>query len=201
MYAVDMTIGDPIKSLGCEYFQLDVTSTDSIAKFKEQFGDQPLDLLLNIAGIMIKPDQDALTNATLHSFNISFAVNASGVFLLTQALIPNVLAADKAKIGIMSSRVGSMADNTSGSLYAYRSSKAAVNSIGVSLANDLREKGVTVILMHPGINSTNLGGIMSGVEGAFAPKDTAERLFNVLNEKTIDDSGKFFQYEGKELPW
>lgn len=201
MYAVDMTIGDPIKGLGCEYFQLDVTSTDSIAKFKEQFGDQPLDLLLNIAGIMIKPDQDALTTTTLHSFNISFAVNASGVFLLTQALIPNVLAATKAKIGIMSSRVGSMADNTSGSLYAYRASKAAVNSIGVSLANDLREKGVTVILMHPGINSTNLGGIMSGVEGAFAPTDTAERLFKVLSEKTISDSGKFFQYEGKELPW
>lgn len=196
-----MTVGEKLKSLECHHAELDVTSTDSIARFKDQFGDQPLDLLLNIAGIMIKPDDDALTTTNLRSLNISFAVNASGVFLLTQALIPNILAAKDAKIGIMSSRVGSMADNTSGSLYAYRASKAAVNSIGVSLAADLREKGVVVLLLHPGINNTNLAGGVAGFKGAFEPKDTAERLFKVLNEKTIAETGKFFQYEGKELPW
>lgn len=196
-----MTIGDPIKSLGCQHFQVDVTSPSSIAKFKSDFGDRPVDVLLNIAGIMFQPDQDSLTTTNLDVFNKSFAVNATGVTLLTQALLPNITAAKNAKIGIVSSRVGSMGDNTSGGLYAYRASKAAVNSIGVSLAVDLRPKGVTVILLHPGINNTNLAGGLVGFGQAFQPEETAERLFKVMSEKTIDDSGKFFQYEGVELQW
>lgn len=196
-----MTIGDPIKSLGCKYFQVDVTSPDSIAKFKADFGNQPLDLLLNIAGIMIKPEQDSLVTTNLDALNKSFAVNASGVLLLTQALMPNILAAQNAKIAIVSSRVGSMSDNTSGGLYAYRASKAAVNSIGVSLSVDLRPKGVTVVLLHPGINKTNLAGGLTGFGQAFEPDETAERLYKVVSEKGIEDTGKFFQYEGNELPW
>lgn len=181
---------------------MDVTSPESIAKFKADFGNRPVDMLLNVAGIMMKPDLDALATTTPETLSKSFAVNASGVFLLTQALLPNILAAKGAKIGIVSTRVSSMADNTGGGLYAYRASKAAVNAIGVSLSVDLRAQGVTVLLLHPGINNTNLaGGGLKGFGPAFEPADTAERLFKVMDEKTIDDTGKFFQYEGKELPW
>ena len=195
-----MTIGEPIKTLGCKYFQLDVTSTDSIARFKDQLGNEPIDLLLNIAGIMFKPDQDSLETTNLAVLNKNFAVNTFGVLLLTQALLPNLLLAKNAKICIMSSRVGSMKDNTSGGMYAYRASKAAVNSVGVSLAVDLREKGILVLLLHPGINDTNLAGGL-GFSEAFKPADTVERLYNVIKSKTMEDTGKFFQYEGNELPW
>lgn len=196
-----MTIGDPIKSLGCKYFQVDVTSPDSINKFKTDFGDRPLDMLLNIAGIMVKPEQDSLMTTNLDALNKSFAVNASGVLLLTQSLMPNILAAQNAKIAIVSSRVGSMSDNTSGGLYSYRASKAAVNSIGVSLSVDLRPKGVTVVLLHPGINKTNLAGGLTGFGATFEPDVTAERLYKVVSERGIEDTGKFFQYEGNELQW
>lgn len=198
-----MTIGEPIKSLGCKYFQVNVTSPESIANFKHELGDQRIDWLLNIAGIMIKPAEDALETTNKDRFEISFAVNATGVLLLTQALLPNLLkAGEDTKIAIVSSRVGSMSDNTSGGLYAYRASKAAVNSIGVSLAMDLKEKGVTVLLLHPGINRTNLasGQAAPGV-AAFEPEETAKRLVTVIEQKALADTGKFFQYEGKELPW
>ena len=202
VYALDVSIGSSITNLGCEYFQVDVTSPGSIAKFRSAFGDRPVDMLLNVAGIMAKPDQDALKTTTLESLSKLFAVNASGPFLLTQTLLPNLLAAGNAKIGIVSTRVSSMTDNTGGSLYAYRASKAAVNAIGVSLSVDLRPHGIMVVLLHPGINSTNLaGGAFAGIEQAFEPADTAERLFKVMDEKTIGDTGKFFQYEGLELPW
>ncbi|KAJ9602243.1 hypothetical protein H2200_013363 [Cladophialophora chaetospira] len=201
VYALDMTVGDPIKGLGSKYFQVDVTSTDSISKFKDQLGDTPLDLLLNVAGIMFQPKQDSLEATSLSVLDKSFAVNTSGVLLLTQALLPNILAAKDAKIAILSSRVGSMSDNTSGGMYAYRASKAAVNSIGVSLSVDLRAKGVVVLLLHPGINKTNLAGGLAEMSQAFEPAETAERLFKIIGEKTIEDTGKFFQYEGHELPW
>jgi NAD(P)-dependent dehydrogenase (short-subunit alcohol dehydrogenase family) len=151
---------------------------------------------------MIKPSADTLSTSTPDAFDTSFAVNATGVFLLTQALIPNLTAASPpAKIAIMSSRVGSMADNSSGGAYAYRASKAAVNSVGVSLAMDLKEKGIAVFLLHPGINDTNLGGGMKGYPGLIEPKVTAERFVKLLGEWGINETGKFFQYEGNELPW
>lgn len=198
-----MTIGEPIKSLGCAYHQVDVTSPDSVQSLKQKLADQPIYLLLNIAGIMIKPEDDTLRTTTKARFDISFAVNATGPLLLTQALLPNLLKVGKdAKIAIVSSRVGSMTDNTSGGLYAYRASKAAVNSVGVSLACDLREEGIPVLLLHPGINKTNLaGGMAAPGATAFKPSETAERLLKIVREKTLKDSGKFFQYEGNELPW
>lgn len=195
-----MTIGDPIRNLGCRYSQVDVTSLESIKSFKKEIGDAPIDMLLNIAGVMIRPEHDSLETTSVDAFNLSFQVNATGVLLLTQALLPNILAAKNAKIGIVSSRVGSMTDNTSGGLYAYRASKAAANALGVSLACDLKAKGVVVLLLHPGINNTNLAGGL-GFANSFEPSQTAERLFKIMNEKTLDDTGRFFQYEGKELPW
>jgi len=97
--------------------------------------------------------------------------------------------------------MGSMSDNTSGCLYAYRASKAAVNSIGVSVSIDLKGKVVTVILLPPGINNTNLAGGLGGFGPAFEPDVTAERLLTLVNETTIEDTGKFFQHEGYELAW
>ena len=101
----------------------------------------------------------------------------------------------------MSSRVGSMADNSSGGSYAYRASKAAVNSIGKSMAVDLKGEGVVVILMHPGIVKT---GILPGIHAApeaVEPQEAATKLWKVLMNKGIEDTGTFWHREGMELPW
>ena len=121
---------------------------------------------------------------------------------MTQALLPNVLKSSNPKIGIVSSRVGSMGDNSSGGHYAYRSSKAAVNSVGVSMAMDLKDKGVTVMLLHPGYVQTNLLPNAKMPPETVMPEEAARKLWeNIVSKKTIEDTGKFWHREGFELPW
>jgi NAD(P)-dependent dehydrogenase (short-subunit alcohol dehydrogenase family) len=104
---------------------------------------------------------------------------------------------------LQSSRVGSIADNSSGGSYAYRASKAALNSIGKSMAMDLKEKGVTVIMMHPGYVKTALdtSGRTHSLPEAVEPEEAASKLWKVLKSKKIDDTGTFWHREGQELPW
>ncbi|OAP64109.1 hypothetical protein AYL99_00081 [Fonsecaea erecta] len=205
VYAVDREAGDGLQALKAKkarIAEVDVTSPESIQKFKDSLGDTTVDLLLNIAGVAAPNEDDSLTTSNLHVFQHTFAVNTFGVFLLTQALLPNVLKAPKPKIGIVSSRVGSVGDNSSGGHYAYRSSKAAVNSIGKSMAMDLKDKGVTVMLLHPGFVRTNLLPTAKMPPETVEPEEAARKLWeNIVSQKTIEDTGKFWHREGFELPW
>ncbi|KIW88329.1 uncharacterized protein Z519_10897 [Cladophialophora bantiana CBS 173.52] len=205
VYAVDRNEGDGLQALKVKtahVSEVDVTSPESIQKFKDSLGDTTVDLLLNIAGVAAANEDDSLTTSNLQVFQSTFAVNTFGVFLLTQALLPNVLKASKPKIGIVSSRVGSMGDNSSGGHYAYRSSKAAVNSIGKSMAMDLKDKGVTVMLLHPGYVRTNLLPTAKMPPETVEPDEAARKLWeNIVSKKTIEDTGKFWHREGYELPW
>lgn len=120
---------------------------------------------------------------------------------LTQSLLPNLLKAESAKIGIVTSRVGSMADNSSGGIYAYRASKAAANSIGKSMAVDLKDKNVTVLLLHPGMVRS---GMLPDTKDpqVVEPVDSATKLWNnVVNVKGLESTGKFYHRDGHELPW
>jgi len=205
VYAVDRDEGDGLKALEAKKAhtaQVDVTSPESIHKFKETLGDTPSDLLLNIAGVAADLEADSLETSNLKVFQQTFAVNTFGVFMFTQALLPNVLKVSNPKIGIVSSRVGSMGDNSSGGHYAYRSSKAAVNSIGVSMAMELKDKGVTVMLLHPGYVQTNLLPNAKMPPETVMPEEAARKLWeNIVSKKTIEDTGKFWHREGFELPW
>lgn len=100
---------------------------------------------------MAPQDQDSLETVSLDILTTTFETNTFGPLLLTQALLPSILLSKNPKIGIVSNRVGSVADNSSGGSYAYRASKAAVNSIGESLAVDSTDRGVVVSLLHPGL--------------------------------------------------
>ncbi|KAF2185161.1 short-chain alcohol dehydrogenase-like protein [Zopfia rhizophila CBS 207.26] len=199
--AADITIGDPIKSLGCENIQLDVASPESIQSFKSQVGDQPVDLLLNIAGVMAPHGQDTLSTVNADTLHRTFTINTFGPLLLTQALLPNLFAASHARVAVMSSRMGSIADNSSGGQYAYRGSKAAVNAFFKGLAVDLKPKNVTVVLLHPGIVKTNLGGADLEVEGAVMPDEAAGQLWRVLMSKGLESTGRWWHRNGEELPW
>jgi NAD(P)-dependent dehydrogenase (short-subunit alcohol dehydrogenase family) len=149
---------------------------------------------------MSPPESDTLSTVTLSSLQRVFSVNAYGPILLTQALVPNILAAKHARVAVMSSRMGSISDNSSGGAYAYRGSKAAVNALFKSLAMDLKEKGVAVILLHPGIVRTNM---TTGLEapGAVEPEPAAGELWRVLMGKGVESSGRWFHRSGEELPW
>lgn len=149
--------------------------------------------------------QDSLHTLTLASLQKSFEINTYGPFLLTQSLLPNLLlpspSPTQKRISVISSRVGSIADNTSGGQYAYRASKTAVNSLFKSLAVELKDKGVVVTILHPGITRTNLSPVLKGLQGAEEPGVVAEGLWRVVMEKGIEETGKFWHREGFELPW
>ncbi|KAI9656212.1 MAG: hypothetical protein M1821_004875 [Bathelium mastoideum] len=208
VYAVDRNEGEGLKSLSpkAHTAHLDVTSTSSIEQFKALLSGnngstvEPIDLLLNIAGIA--SSDDSLSTSTLAVFQKTFAVNTFGPFLLIQALLPNILASPTKQIGIVSSRVGSIGDNSTGGNYAYRSSKAAVNSIGKSLAMELKTQGVTVLLLHPGIVRTNILPAEVMPPDAVEPEEAARKLWeNVVKGKGIEETGTFWHREGYELPW
>lgn len=198
--AVDVNNGDKLKSLGCKVSQLDVTSQESINAFKQQYGDGPLDLLLNVAGTA-DMGHDSLTTVNQEILSKIFAVNTFGPLLLTQALLPNILKSSSPRLGYVSSRVGSIADNSSGGSYAYRSSKTALNQICKNLSVELKDKGVVVVILHPGMVRTALTENLPDDPQLVNPDEAAGKLYKVLVSKKIEDTGKFWHREGQELPW
>ena len=184
---------------GAQTATLDVTAFDSIQKLKDSLGDEPIDLLLNVAGIATK--DDTLDASFPPAFKRVFEVNTYGPMFLTQALLPNLLASSAPRIGIVTSRMGSIGDNSSGGQYAYRASKAAVNSIGRSMAMDLKSKGVTVMLLHPGITRTNIMPESMIPADAWMPEDVAQSLWKIVSTTKIEDTGKFWHRDGTILPW
>lgn len=169
--------------------------------FAAQLNGKPVNVLLNVAGIMFPRDQDALETVNINVLEKIFSVNSFGPLLLTQALLPNLQAQPGGVVGIVSSRVGSMGDNSSGGTYAYRASKAAVNSIGKSMSVDLKDKGIVVSLLHPGFVISNLSTGSEPHPESVMPDEAAGKLWQVLMSKGMEDTGKFWHREGYELPW
>ena len=171
---------------------VDVTLEDSVAHLVRRLGGQPIDLLINNAGVLYR---ESLEQLDFDSVRWQFEVNAMGPLRVTHALLPQM--GPGAKVGIVSSRMGSIDDNTSGSRYGYRMSKAAVNMAGVSLAHDLRDRGIAVALLHPGYVKTE----MTDGRGSVSPEDAAAGLLARLDALTMDNTGTFWHANGEVLPW
>jgi NAD(P)-dependent dehydrogenase (short-subunit alcohol dehydrogenase family) len=171
---------------------VDVTSEDSVAHLVRRLGGQSIDLLINNAGIL---SSESLTGMDFEAVRWQFEVNAMGPLRVTHALLPQM--GPGAKVGIVTSRMGSITDNTSGSRYGYRMSKAAVNMAGVSLAHDLRERGVSVALLHPGFVATD----MTGGRGNVEPAEAAAGLLARLDDLSLESTGGFWHANGEALPW
>ncbi|KAL8685884.1 MAG: hypothetical protein Q9218_007489, partial [Villophora microphyllina] len=183
VFALDINIGPELKDLSCQTFRCDLSSPESIAQFATEYqsAKKPLDILLNIAGVMASKAADSLQNVDSATLHETFQANTFGPLLLTQQLLPSLLQAKDAKIAFMSSRVGSIADNSSGGAYSYRASKAALNSIGKSMAMDLKDQGITVLLLHPGfvISGLDKSGETEKNPQAVMPEEAAQKLWGV----------------------
>lgn len=198
--------------------RLDVASIESIQEFKLAFGDTRLNVLLNVAGmsnnlfytsvsyplagVMPNKASDTLNGLTVDMVNTAFTINTFGPFFLTQALMPNIISASGPRhIAVVSSRVGSITDNTSGGLYAYRASKTAVNSFFKTMSVELKDRNIVVSMLHPGFTKTGLDADVWNMKEAVGPEEAATKLWNVVKSKQIEDTGKFWHREGNELPW
>jgi NAD(P)-dependent dehydrogenase (short-subunit alcohol dehydrogenase family) len=170
----------------------DVTDDDSIEAFATSVGPNSIDLLINNAGIL---QSTSLENFDLDSMRRQFEVNALGPLRVTHSLLPALK--DGAKIALITSRMGSIADNDSGSSYGYRMSKAALNAAGVSLARDLASRQIAVGILHPGYVRTD----MTGRSGLIDVDESVAGLLERIDHLELDNSGSFWHSNGDSLPW
>ncbi|MHA3976075.1 SDR family oxidoreductase [Halovulum sp. GXIMD14794] len=181
-----------LRDLGVRIIEgIDVGEAEAVARLKSELGDQRIDVLLNNAGIL---RGDSFGNLDYEDMVLQFRVNTLGPLRVTEALANSIV--EGGKVGIVSSRVGSIADNGSGGNYGYRASKAAMNQIGMNLVHELRPRGIAVALLHPGLVATT----MTGGQG-IDPAEAASGLIDRLDELTLETSGRFWHAEGYELPW
>jgi len=170
---------------------VDVGDSSTIPHLQAALGDEPIAILVNNAGILVR---DSLGNLNYDAMVSQFQVNTLGPLRVTEALLGNL--SEGSKVAIVSSRVGSIEDNASGGNYGYRASKAAVNQIGTNLKIDLAARGIAVVLLHPGFVATD----MTGGQGVSA-EDSAKGLIERINDLNLENSGSFWHAEGYALPW
>ena len=174
---------------------IDVTDGDALDALARRLSDVRIDTLVLNAGVLDRESLGDIDEAGFDSMRRQFEVNALGPLRVAQALLDNL--ADGAKVGIVTSRMGSVADNGSGGRYGYRASKAAVNAIGKSLAVDLQPRGIAVFLLHPGYVATD----MVGGTGDVSPEQAAAQLVERLDGLTLEQTGTFWHANGSPLPW
>jgi len=170
---------------------IDVAVAEGAKALSSHLADLPLDWLINNAGIL---SVSSLDNLDFEGMERQFRVNTLGPLRITSALLPNLSAGSK--VGIVTSRMGSIDDNTSGGSYGYRMSKAAVNMAGMSLSRDLKDRGIAVALLHPGMVATEMTG-MRGIP----PEKAASGLIARMDELELSSTGTFWHAEGERLPW
>jgi NAD(P)-dependent dehydrogenase (short-subunit alcohol dehydrogenase family) len=181
-----------LDSLGIRVIdKVDVAEDDGIARMTAALAGVAIDIVVNNAGIL---RSDTLDTVNFDEMLEQYRVNTIGPLRVALALRDNL--GEGAKFGIVSSRVGSVEDNSSGNNYGYRCSKAAANMVGMNLRHDLADKGIAVALLHLGLVATE----MTGGRGV-SPEESARGLIARMDELTMQTSGNFWHAEGYLLPW
>ncbi len=171
---------------------IDVGDPGVVNQLRNVFRGVKIDILINNAGILRSETLGQLDYQTIEE---QFAVNALGPLKITEALLDNLN--NGAKVALVTSRMGSIADNSSGGAYGYRMSKAALNAAGVSLAHDLEPRGVAVAILHPGYVQTD----MVNNKGDISADEAANRLVERIDNLNLKNSGTFWHSNGQVLPW
>jgi len=175
---------------------LDVTDHAQVQVLAKSLKREPIDLLLNNAGIY-GPKPTPFGGVDYEAWKQVLDVNTMAPLKVCESFVDHVAASDLKIMAAVSSKMGSLEDNTSGGSYIYRSSKAGLNAVMKSLAADLKSRGVIVIVLHPGWVKTDLGGPSALIE----PCDSVSGMRRVIAGLTPEDSGRFFNYDGAEIPW
>jgi len=181
-----------LEALGVRRFDgIDVTDRQALDAVSAELGDTRIDVLINNAGIFTEESFEALD---LDRIRRQFEVNALGALQVTAAMERHLVKGSK--IILITSRMGSIGDNSSGSYYGYRMSKAALNMAGVNLAHDFAKRGISVAILHPGLVATEMTG-----KYGIPVTESAEGLIARIDALRLPDSGGFWHANGERLPW
>jgi NAD(P)-dependent dehydrogenase (short-subunit alcohol dehydrogenase family) len=171
---------------------IDLASPEACVELAARLAHDEINLFIHSAGLLIK---DTLSSVRADDVRAQLEINALAPLFLTQALTP--LLVRGAKVALITSRMGSIGDNTSGGYYGYRMSKAALNAAGVSMARDFAPRGVSVVILHPGAVRTG----MTGGHGILEPDESARGLLRRIDELRLETTGRFLHQDGGVLPW
>jgi len=175
-------------------YALDVTDYQAVTNLADELKDVSFDLLINNAGIY-GPKGSSLDNQDIEAWRQVFETNTIAPLKLIQAFTPHVAASEGKRIAVLSSKMGSISDNQSGSAYIYRSSKTALNQVIKSLSIDLSPQRIQVIALHPGWVRTEMGGPNGLI-------DTTESVTGLKSVMTSEiKTGHFYNYDGSEIAW
>lgn len=184
-----------LKATGARVEQLDVADEASVASLANRLGGIPIEILINNAGMLNRADS-TLDTLDFEAMERSFQVNSLGPLRVTQALLPNLKAGKGKTIVSITSRMGSIELSTGG-YYSYRTSKTALNQINKIISAELAPQGFTCVVMHPGWVKTDMGGANATLSKA----ESIAGMLGVIEGLSVESNGKFFNYDGSELPW
>jgi NAD(P)-dependent dehydrogenase (short-subunit alcohol dehydrogenase family) len=176
---------------------LEVSNFQQIDQLAAQSGFEPLDALLCNAGVYGDKKDHGFGALDYDVWQESLRINTLAPVKLAEAFLPELLKAQHPRIVVISSLMGSMADNNSGGSILYRSSKAGLNAAMKSLAIDLHPQNVAVLILHPGWVQTDMGGSRAPT----SPQESIAGMRSVIAEFTLQQSGSFLNYKGEQLPW
>lgn len=175
--------------------ELEVTNEDSISNLSRTLSGITIDILINNAGV-IGPEQQSMAEIKQQDWLNTFATNSIAPLMVSHAVLPSIQAASKPRILTISSLMGSINSDSVG-MYAYRSSKAAVNKVMKILSVELKDKGVAVCLIHPGWVQTDMGGQQADI----SVEESATGILEIACNLTMYQSGHFLTWQGNKLDW
>jgi NAD(P)-dependent dehydrogenase (short-subunit alcohol dehydrogenase family) len=174
----------------------DMEELATLQALSYELRNDPIDILMNNAGVY-GPDKNKFGSVDVAGWLQAFQINSIAPLKLVEALSAQLLMGERKIVACMSSKMGSMTDNGYGSSYIYRSSKAALNAVVKSLSIDLKEQSIISVALHPGWVKTEMGG----PDAEITTRESVAQIFQHLLNLTIEDSGRFIDIDGTDIPW
>ena len=194
---------DALRELALQYpgmvslHTLDINDFERVGLLASELSENSIDLLINNAGIYPQSDSKGFGATDYAAWAETFRINTMAPMRMVEAFAHHVANSDQKKIVNITSKMGSIDDNTSGGYYLYRTSKTALNMATKSLSIDLAPRGITAIVLHPGWVQTDMGG----PNALITVQESVSGMRKVIDGLTLAKSGKFYAYDGKEIPW
>jgi NAD(P)-dependent dehydrogenase (short-subunit alcohol dehydrogenase family) len=176
---------------------LDVADHVEIDRLARLLADESIDLLINNAGIYPDSDKIGFGHTDYAEWMQAFRINTMAPLRMAETFAAQIARGKQKIIVTITSKMGSIADNSGGGSYLYRSSKAAANMVVKSLSIDLKPLGITAVVFHPGWVKTDMGG----PNAMISAEQSVSGIRQVISGLSPDDSGKFFGYDGQAIPW
>ncbi|MDE2388559.1 MAG: SDR family oxidoreductase [Betaproteobacteria bacterium] len=180
-----------------QVYALDVIDHRQIEQLSQTLTDQPIDLLINNAGVYPADRGDAFGKTDYAAWRYAFEVNTMAPLKMAEAFIRQVSRSELKTIVTITSKMGSAADNRGGRSYIYRSSKAGVNIVVKSLSIDLSPQKIIAVVLHPGWVKTDMGG----PSALITTEQSVTGMRRVIDSLSLQDSGKFYAFDGQIVPW